>query len=54
MYALLIWALKPRLSYTSCKKGRAGEAVGGKIGRKKGRRSKRGSTGVFNIAATFI
>ena len=47
-------APKPYLSCTSCRKGRAGKAVGGEIGGKKGRSSKRGSTGVFSVAAAFI
>ena len=54
MYALLVWAFKPYLSYTSCGKGRAGRAVSGKICRKKGRSSKRGGVGAFSIVATFI
>jgi hypothetical protein len=49
-----VWAPKPYLSCTSCEKGRAGKVVGGKIGRKKGKSSKRSSTGVFSIAITSV
>ena len=54
MYALLVRAFKPHLSYTSCRKGRAGRAAGGEIGGKKGKNSKRGGVGAFSIVATFI
>ena len=54
MYALPIRALKPYLSYTSCRKGKTGKVVGSKIGRKKGKSSKRGNTGVFSIATAFV
>ena len=49
-----MWALKPYLNRTGCKKGKAGRAVGGKVGGKKGRSSKRGGTRVFSIIATSI
>ena len=54
MYALPTRAPKPHLSHTSCGKDRAGGAVGGEIGRKKGRNSKKSGTEVFNITAAFI
>ena len=54
MYILPIWVSKPYLSHTSCGKGRAGGVVGNKIGRKKGRSSKKGGTRVFNVTAAFI
>ena len=54
MYTLPVWASKPYLSYTGCEKGRAGEAVSNKIGRKKGRNNKKGSARVFSITAAFI
>ena len=52
VYALPTWAPKPHLSRTSYRKGRAGKAVGSKIGGKKGRSSKKGNTGVSSIATT--
>ena len=54
MYTLPVWAFKPYLSHTSCGKGKAGKIVGNKMGGKKGRSNKRGSTGVFNIITTSI
>ena len=51
MYALPAWAPKPYLSYTSRRKGRTGRAVGSKIGRKKGRSSKRGGASSIVTAA---
>ena len=54
MYALPVWAPKPYLSYTSCEKGRASKAVGNKMGGKKGKSNKKGSTRVFSITTTFI
>ena len=54
MYALPVWAFKPYLSRASCGKGRVGRVVGGKIGRKKGRSSKRGGAGVFSVTTTSI
>ena len=46
-----MWAPKPHLNHTGCGKGKAGKVVGGKIGRKKGRSSKRGNTKVFKFRA---
>ena len=54
VYALPARAPKPYLSCTSCKKGRAGKAVGNKIGGKKGKSNKRSSTGVFSIVTTSV
>ena len=54
MYALPIWTFKPHLSHTSCKKGRAGRAAGNKIGGKKNKSSKRGSTGASSVITAFI
>ena len=54
MYTLPVWAFKPYLSCASCRKDRADGAVGGKIGRKKGRSSRRGGAGAFSIVAAFI
>jgi hypothetical protein len=54
VYTLPTWAFKPHLNHTSCEKSRAGKVVSGKIGRKKGKSNKRGSTGVFNIITTSI
>ena len=54
MYALPVWAPKPYLSYTGCRKGRAGGAVGGEIGGKKGKSSGRGSTGASGVVTTSI
>ena len=54
MYALLAWAPKSHLSRTGCGKGKAGKVVSNKMGRKKGRSSKKSSTGVFSITAAFI
>ena len=49
-----MWALKPYLNHTGCKKGKAGRAVGSKIGGKKGRSSKRGGTRVFSVVTASI
>ena len=49
-----IWVFKPHLSYTSCRKNRAGGVVGGEISGKKGRSSKRGGAGAFSVVAAFI
>ena len=49
-----MWAPKPHLNHTGCRKGRAGRVVGSKIGGKKGRSSKRSSTRVSNITTTSI
>ena len=54
MYALPIWAPKLHLSHTGCKKSKTDRAVGSKIGRKKGRSSKRGGTGAFSVVIASI
>ena len=54
MYALPVWALKPYLSYISCKKSRAGGAAGGEMGGKKGKNSERGGAGAFSVITTSI
>ena len=54
MYTLPAWALKPHLSYTSCRKSRAGGAVGSEMGGKKGKSSKRGGTRAFSVVTASI
>ena len=48
------WVLKPHLSRTGYRKSRAGKVAGSKIGGKKGRSSKKGSTGAFGVVTTSI
>jgi hypothetical protein len=47
-------ALKPYLSYTSRRKGRAGRVVGGKISGKIGGRGERGGTSASGLVTAFI
>ena len=52
MYALPTQAFKPYLSCTSCGKSRVDKAAGNKIGKKKGKSSKRGGAEVFSVITT--
>jgi len=47
-------APKPYLSRAGCGKGRVGGVVSSKIGRKKGRSSRRGSAGASGVIAASI
>ena len=49
-----VWALKPYLSYTSCKKGKASGAAGSEIGGKKSKNSKRGGIKAFDVVTASI
>jgi hypothetical protein len=54
VYTLPAWAPKPYLSRAGCGKGRAGGAVGSKMGGKKGKSGRRGGAGVFSVIAASI
>ena len=54
MYALLVWAPKPHLTYAGCGKGRAGGVVSSEIGKKKGKNSKRGGARAFSVIAASV